>query len=464
MPTRSLHARGAGAAGDRQAGLFRRFFRRSAARHPFHRDADYTLEWTCPVASHSSHTHNGPMFERYSHRARCLIFMALWSARRRSGLYIEPDAATAGARMGMRGGRKAAASIDLQWRGGVLLDLRPGEARDRVSPRRRLQPVRPGAPPDRRASSRRTRCGRGAAPSRAQCAPGASRSRRPVRHPPPVVRRRDRRRADGDARKASVAMSAGANFTGMPTHSLYARGAVAPADNFRLPRLGCITCFSPPVPAPAARRPSLRPAAGGWGCARHGRCRASMGLHARSAVARAILAGGRAEGPVSMIGAGRSVRSTPWRVAPGDTIRLAEVGRRASSRRMRCGRGQRRAACGVHPAHSEPASPSRRPQSVPRPPACGWGCAVGGRRAYRWFAWRRSVDAHRRGSAGFVTVGRGFRNRNGEGVPCAVPAILRVADDPPGGSCGHHIPPRNCEHGRRGDCPPLGSAENQLLL
>ena len=31
------------------------------------------------------------MFERYSHRARCLIFMALWSARRRCGLYIEPE-------------------------------------------------------------------------------------------------------------------------------------------------------------------------------------------------------------------------------------------------------------------------------------------------------------------------------------------------------------------------------------
>jgi ATP-dependent Clp protease ATP-binding subunit ClpA len=31
------------------------------------------------------------MFERYSHRARCLIFMALWSARRRGGLYIEPE-------------------------------------------------------------------------------------------------------------------------------------------------------------------------------------------------------------------------------------------------------------------------------------------------------------------------------------------------------------------------------------
>jgi ATP-dependent Clp protease ATP-binding subunit ClpA len=31
------------------------------------------------------------MFERYSYRARCLIFMALWSARRRGGSYIEPE-------------------------------------------------------------------------------------------------------------------------------------------------------------------------------------------------------------------------------------------------------------------------------------------------------------------------------------------------------------------------------------
>jgi ATP-dependent Clp protease ATP-binding subunit ClpA len=31
------------------------------------------------------------MFERYSDRARCLIFMALWSARRRGGSYIEPE-------------------------------------------------------------------------------------------------------------------------------------------------------------------------------------------------------------------------------------------------------------------------------------------------------------------------------------------------------------------------------------
>jgi hypothetical protein len=31
------------------------------------------------------------MFERYSHRARYLIVMALWSARRRGGLCIEPE-------------------------------------------------------------------------------------------------------------------------------------------------------------------------------------------------------------------------------------------------------------------------------------------------------------------------------------------------------------------------------------
>jgi hypothetical protein len=31
------------------------------------------------------------VFERYSYRARCLVFTALWSARRRGGLYIEPE-------------------------------------------------------------------------------------------------------------------------------------------------------------------------------------------------------------------------------------------------------------------------------------------------------------------------------------------------------------------------------------
>jgi hypothetical protein len=31
------------------------------------------------------------MFERYSDRARQLIFMALWSARKRGGPYIEPE-------------------------------------------------------------------------------------------------------------------------------------------------------------------------------------------------------------------------------------------------------------------------------------------------------------------------------------------------------------------------------------
>lgn len=31
------------------------------------------------------------MFERYSKWARCLIFMSLWSARSRGGLYIEPE-------------------------------------------------------------------------------------------------------------------------------------------------------------------------------------------------------------------------------------------------------------------------------------------------------------------------------------------------------------------------------------
>ena len=69
--------------------------------------------------------------------------------------------------------------------------------------------------------------------------------------PPAVVRRRDRRRADGDARWAEgvsmvgagraasdPAASAGGHFTWMPTHSLHARGAVAPGDHFRMAEVG----------------------------------------------------------------------------------------------------------------------------------------------------------------------------------------------------------------------------------
>ena len=52
---------------------------------------DYTADWTCRLLHVHPPTHNGPMFERYSYRARCLIFMALWSARRRGGSYIEPE-------------------------------------------------------------------------------------------------------------------------------------------------------------------------------------------------------------------------------------------------------------------------------------------------------------------------------------------------------------------------------------
>jgi ATP-dependent Clp protease ATP-binding subunit ClpA len=52
---------------------------------------DYASEWTCRLLHAHPPTHNGPMFERYSYRARCLIFMAIWSARRRGGSYIEPE-------------------------------------------------------------------------------------------------------------------------------------------------------------------------------------------------------------------------------------------------------------------------------------------------------------------------------------------------------------------------------------
>ena len=69
-------------------------------------------------------------------------------------------AATAGVRMGMRAARRTAASMGLHARGAVApgdsfrTPKSPYEARDRVSPRRRLQPVRPAAPPDPRASRR----------------------------------------------------------------------------------------------------------------------------------------------------------------------------------------------------------------------------------------------------------------------------------------------------------------------
>ena len=61
--------------------------------------------------------------------------------------------------------------------------------------------------------------------------------RQPVRRPPPVVRRRDRPWADGDARGGEGAAASGwatkpgtsaaGNFTGMPTRSLNARGGGA---------------------------------------------------------------------------------------------------------------------------------------------------------------------------------------------------------------------------------------------
>jgi hypothetical protein len=77
-------------------------------------------------------------------------------------------------------------------------------------------------------------------------------------------------------RKAGPGASARGQFSGMPTRSLHARGAVAD-DNFRLRQGGWhnALCAQPdawlPVPAPAARGPSQRPPARGWGCAARGR-------------------------------------------------------------------------------------------------------------------------------------------------------------------------------------------------
>jgi len=92
---------------------------------------------------------------------------------------------------------------------------------------------------------------------------------RPSRRPPPAVRRRDHRRADGDARRGGRRVhhlrgvgrrmahhpetSASGHFSGMPTRSLHARSAVARDD------------ASGRRPAARRRGPSPRPPACGWG-------------------------------------------------------------------------------------------------------------------------------------------------------------------------------------------------------
>jgi hypothetical protein len=67
-----------------------------------------------------------------------------------------------------------------------------------------------------------------------------ARSRRPFRRPPSVVRRRDRRRADGRCARGGRAPHPGASarghFTGTPTRSLHACGAGAPRDTSGCPR------------------------------------------------------------------------------------------------------------------------------------------------------------------------------------------------------------------------------------
>ena len=55
------------------------------------------------------------------------------------------------------------------------------------------------------------------------------------------------------------------HFTGMPTRSLHARDAVAPADNFQAPGLGGVTPILRQLPAArsGARRPAVRRATAG---------------------------------------------------------------------------------------------------------------------------------------------------------------------------------------------------------
>ena len=103
-----------------------------------------------------------------------------------------------------------------------------------------------------------------------------------------VVRRRDRPRGGGDARRAEggcVYDCRAGRGGGRPRHrdadAQPARGCAG--DTFRVPGFGGIRRFAPPDAGGPSRRPpprgpSSRPPAGGWGCARRGgRC--GHGIH-----------------------------------------------------------------------------------------------------------------------------------------------------------------------------------------
>ena len=84
-------------------------------------------------------------------------------------------------------------------------------------------------------------------------------SGRRFRRQPPAVRRRDRRRAEGDARHSEGALhpgtSACGHFAGMPTRSLHARRAGAPGDTAGARSWQCrvaLTRFAPAARPTAA--------------------------------------------------------------------------------------------------------------------------------------------------------------------------------------------------------------------
>ena len=57
---------------------------------PYSRTRWASLTLTFQPMPPNARGHNAAIFERYSYRARQVIVMEVWSARRRGGSYIEP--------------------------------------------------------------------------------------------------------------------------------------------------------------------------------------------------------------------------------------------------------------------------------------------------------------------------------------------------------------------------------------
>jgi hypothetical protein len=237
--------------------------------------------------------------------------------------------------------------------------------------------------------------------------------RRPV--PAPAARRPSprRQRAEGDERRVEGAASmvcagqAGGWRTicrlrlirerrraptspGHPPRSLHARGAVAPRDTSRMPRLGGITRFAQPnaprpVPAPAAPLPVAATAG------------VRMGMRAARNATAPRNAGGRprhrdADARLHACGAG----------APDDDFPdgRSQRGRVAITRIPR-------------PLSAPPPPAARAPS--PRPPARGWGCARGGGRAQERRRAATSPGCRRAACTPVAQVRRGIRPGAGVG-------------------------------------------------